>query len=65
MGYTVDMRLQQFRKVEFDTLPEFISFESPKGQNLIAKIIKEKFGEIYNPAKAMKVAHLLKKIGLF
>lgn len=33
-GYTVDMRLQEFRKIEMDKLPEFISFLSDKGARL-------------------------------
>ena len=34
-GYTVDLRLQQFRKMEFGKLPEFIEFASPKGKQLL------------------------------
>lgn len=33
-GYTVDMRLQEFRKIELDKLPEFIPFLSDKGAKL-------------------------------
>lgn len=33
-GYTVDMRLQEFRKIEMDKLPEFIPFTSDKGARL-------------------------------
>ncbi len=37
-GYTVDLRLQQFRKMEYGKLPQFIEFTSPKGQKLLAQI---------------------------
>lgn len=33
-GYTVDMRLQEFRKVPLNDLPEFIPFLSDKGAKL-------------------------------
>ncbi len=33
-GYTVDMRLQEFRKVPLDDLPEFIPFLSDMGAKL-------------------------------
>ena len=33
-GYTVDMRLQEFRKVTLNDLPEFIPFTSDKGAKL-------------------------------
>jgi len=33
-GYTVDMRLQEFRKIEMDKLPEFVPFLSDKGTKL-------------------------------
>ena len=35
-GYTVDVRLQQFRKMEPHELPEFIEFSSTEGQQLLA-----------------------------
>lgn len=34
-GYTVDMRLQEFRKIKMNQLPEFIPFTSDKGARLI------------------------------
>lgn len=34
-GYTVDMRLQEFRKIKMNQLPEFIPFTSDKGAKLI------------------------------
>lgn len=34
-GYTVDLRLQEFRKIKMDKLPEFIPFTSDKGANLL------------------------------
>lgn len=41
-GYTVDMRLQQFRKVDYynGKYPEieFIEFTSPKGKKLLAQM---------------------------
>ncbi len=33
-GYTVDMRLQEFRKVPLNDLPEFVPFLSDKGARL-------------------------------
>lgn len=33
-GYTVDLRLQEFRKIEADKLPEFIPLLSDKGAKL-------------------------------
>ena len=40
-GYTVDFRLQQFRKMEFGKRPEFIDFASPKGRALLAQMHEE------------------------
>jgi len=37
-GYTVDLRLQQFRKFTFGKQPEFIEFTSTKGQNLLSEM---------------------------
>lgn len=37
-GYTVDLRLQQFRKIQFGTMPEFIDFASAKGQKLLVQL---------------------------
>ncbi len=34
-GYTVDMRLQEFRKISLNQLPEFIPFTSDKGARLL------------------------------
>ena len=33
-GYTVDLRLQEFRKIEPDKLPQFIPLLSDKGARL-------------------------------
>ena len=33
-GYTVDLRLREFRKIEMDKLPEFIPLVSDKGTRL-------------------------------
>ena len=35
-GYTVDLRLQQFRKMELGKLPQFIEFGSVKGKKLLS-----------------------------
>jgi hypothetical protein len=40
-GYTVDLRLQEFRKVPYDELPEFIAFTSTKGQTLLSEMHEE------------------------
>jgi hypothetical protein len=40
-GYTVDFWLQQFRKLEYGKLPEFIDFASPKGKKLLAQMHKQ------------------------
>jgi hypothetical protein len=40
-GYTVDLRLQEFRKMEFGKLPQFIDFASPKGKKLLAQMHEE------------------------
>lgn len=37
-GYTVDLRLQQFRKMEYGKTPKFIDFASPEGQKLLAQM---------------------------
>lgn len=34
-GYTVDERLGEFRKINFGEMPEFIPFDSPRGQELL------------------------------
>lgn len=39
-GYTVDLRLQHFRKVEIGEPIEFISFSSNKGKNLLHEMHK-------------------------
>jgi hypothetical protein len=40
-GYTVDLRLHEFRKVPYGKLPEFIEFTSTKGQKLLAQMHEE------------------------
>ena len=53
-GYTVDDRLQEFRKAEYGKSLEFIPFDSPKGQELLSEmeaknlcyICKQRVGEI-------------------
>ena len=37
-GYTIDVRLKEFRKVEWDKLPEFIAFESEDGRKILAEM---------------------------
>ena len=39
-GYTIDVRLKQFRKFPMDDLPEFIEFDSTKGQALLNEMHK-------------------------
>lgn len=36
--YTVDLRLQEFRKIEYGKELQFIGFASPKGKKLLAQI---------------------------
>ena len=36
-GYTVDLRLSEFRKIKMDKLPEFIPFISDKGARLLSE----------------------------
>lgn len=43
-GYTVDMRLQEFRKIKMNQLPEFIPFTSDKGARLLYGFRKTKEG---------------------
>jgi hypothetical protein len=40
-GYTVDFRLREFRKAKLGKILEFISFDSPKGQQLLQQIVLE------------------------
>ncbi len=37
-GLTVDLRLQQFRKMEYGKQPQFIEFASPQGKKLLAQM---------------------------
>ncbi len=39
-GYTVDIRLKEFRKVDPQVGVEFIPFESPKGDELLEGFIE-------------------------
>ncbi len=39
-GYTVDMRLGEFRRMVFGEVPEFIPFDSAKGRELKAEMRK-------------------------
>ena len=37
-GYTVDMRLREFRKANFGEKLEFISFDRPEGKELLGRL---------------------------
>ena len=37
-GYTVDLRLQQFRKMKYGSAIAFIGFNSPEGKKLLAQM---------------------------
>ncbi len=39
-GYTVDLRLQQFREMAYGKEPQFVDFASPKGKQLLALMHK-------------------------
>ena len=41
-GYTVDRRLCEFRKLVSGQMPEFIPFESAKGQRLLRAMRRER-----------------------
>ena len=38
-GYTVDIRLKQFRKVGPELKIDFVDFDSPKGDELLAEFV--------------------------
>ena len=40
-GYTVDLWLQEFRKMELGKPPQFIAFASPKGRKLLTQMHEE------------------------
>ena len=44
-GYTVDLRLQEFRKVPLNKLPEFVSFLSDKGARLFYEFRQTEEGQ--------------------
>lgn len=46
-GYTVDERLREFRKINFGEEPEFIPFDSPKGQELLSEMRANNQGANY------------------
>lgn len=54
-GYIIDKRLREFRKIEYGRMPEFISFDSPKGQNLINDMAKGKGIPFNSPDLEAKV----------
>ncbi len=39
-GYTIDIRLKQFRKIRQGAKIRFIDFDSPKGDKLLAKYVE-------------------------
>ena len=39
-GYTVDMRLKEFRSLEPGKKPEFLSFDSERGDMLLVELIE-------------------------
>ena len=44
-GYTVDLRLQEFRKIEADQLPEFVPLLSDKGARLFYEFKQTQAGQ--------------------
>lgn len=44
-SYTVDLRLQEFRKIESDKLPEFIPLLSDKGARLFYEFKQTEVGQ--------------------
>lgn len=44
-GYTVDLRLREFRKIKYGKSIEFISFESRKGKKLLQKMERSEHGK--------------------
>jgi len=44
-GYTVDLRLQEFRKIESNKLPEFVPLLSDKGPRLFYEFKQTKEGQ--------------------
>jgi hypothetical protein len=40
-GYTVDERVREFRVMNYGEMPEFIPFDSPKGQELLSDMEAE------------------------
>lgn len=41
-GYTVDVRLGEFRKIPRDKLPEWVPFDSAKGRRLLIAYLMRK-----------------------
>lgn len=46
-GYTVDVRLREFRKINYGEIPEYIPFDSPKGQQLLSEMRANNQGANY------------------
>jgi hypothetical protein len=54
-GYTVDMRLRQFRKVEGHESIEFIEFDSPEGHQIMKELVDFAYQVIEASPVATKV----------
>jgi hypothetical protein len=46
LGYTVDLRLKEFRRVSLGKGLEFIPFDSQKGEKLLSKIMETPEGKL-------------------
>jgi len=44
-GYTVDLRLQEFRKIEMNKLPQFIPFTTDRGALLLSELRQTRQGK--------------------
>ena len=44
-GYTVDLRLKEFRKAEYGKALEFLTFDSEKGKKMITEFLKTPEGK--------------------
>jgi hypothetical protein len=61
-GYTVDERLQEFRKMIYGKKPEFIPFASKKGQRLLGEMSKSGEG-IFGLDILGRISERIKNIG--
>ena len=44
-GYTVDLRLKEFRKAEYGKALEFLPFDSEKGKKMVTEFLKTPEGK--------------------